>query len=44
MVQMEIPIEDETKCKSCSWLAPWCPVRSLCSFYLEDDMTKIDDW
>jgi len=44
MVQMEIPIEDEEKCKSCSWLAPWCPVRSKCDFYLEDDMTKIDDW
>ncbi len=44
MADMEIPIEDEAKCKSCSWLAPWCPVRSKCDFYLEDDMTKIDDW
>ncbi len=44
MFQMSIPIEDEAKCKSCSWLAPWCPVRSKCDFYLEDDMTKIDDW
>ena len=44
MVQMEIPIEDETKCKSCSWLAPWCPVRSKCDFYLDDDMTNIIDW
>jgi len=44
MVQMEIPIEDESKCKSCSWLAPWCPIRSLCSFYLEDDMTGIEEW
>ena len=44
MVDMEVPIEDETKCKSCSWLAPWCPVRSKCDFYLEDDMSNVDDW
>ena len=44
MVDMEIPIEDETKCKSCSWLWKWCPVRKKCDFYQEDDMTGIDDW
>ena len=44
MFDMETPIEDEEKCKSCSWLWKWCSVRSVCDFYLEDDMSNITEW
>ena len=44
MVQIKEPIEDQEKCKSCGWLFKWCPVRSKCEHYMEDDMTNVDDW
>ena len=44
MVEMKVPIEETAKCKDCSWLWKWCSSRSKCSYYVDDDMTNIDEW
>jgi len=45
MIEMEKPIEDTDKCKSCGWLFRWCSSRSKCDYYAnKSDMSKIEEW
>ena len=43
MVQIEKPLEEQTKCTSCSWLWKWCSVRSKCPHY-STSASITEDW
>ncbi len=43
MVQINKPLEEQTKCTSCSWLWRWCSVRSKCPHY-STSASVTEDW